>query len=79
MVDVLYRGDPLNIADIWKYDLRKGATDHPRNGACLFDASMWLVYGRIGDDPPCSCPVIRSYAIGLNDGIDDAEAAEAET
>ena len=56
-----------NLADLWKYDLRRGKTDHPRNGACLFDAGMWLVYGRIGDDPPCSCPVTRRYGIGLND------------
>lgn len=61
----------MNISEIWKYDLRKGSTDHPANGACLFDAGMWLVYGRIGDNPPCSCPVIRSYAIGLNDRMPD--------
>jgi hypothetical protein len=60
------------IQDLWKYDLRQGKTDHPRNGACLFDAGMWLVYGRIGDNPPCSCPVIRAYATGLNDRMDDA-------
>lgn len=62
-----------NIADIWKYDLRRGNTDHPANGACLFDAGMWLVYGRIGDEPPCSCPVIRRYGIGLNDNMDDEQ------
>ena len=61
----------MNISEIWKYDLRKGSTDHPANGACLFDAGMWLVYGRIGDNPPCSCPVIRSYAIELNDRMPD--------
>ena len=62
-----------NIADIWKYDLRRGKTDHPANGACLLDAGMWLVYGRIGDEPPCSCPVIRRYGIGLNDTMDDEQ------
>lgn len=61
----------IDISEIWKYNLRKGKTDHPANGACLFDAGMWLVYGKIGDDPPCSCPVIRAYAIGLNDRMDD--------
>ena len=63
----------MNIADLWKYELRKGPTDHPANGACLFDAGMWLLYGKIGDDPPCSCPVIRRYAISLNDYLPDAE------
>ena len=63
----------MNISEIWKYDLRQGNTDHPANGACLFDAGMWLVYGKIGDDPPCSCPVIRRYAIGLNDRFNDTD------
>ena len=63
----------MNIESIWRYDLRRGSTDHPANGACLFDAGMWLVYGRIGDNPPCSCPVIREYAIALNDRMPDAE------
>lgn len=61
----------MNISNIWKYDLRRSSTDHPANGACLFDAGMWLVYGRIGDNPPCSCPIIRRYAIGLNDMMPD--------
>jgi hypothetical protein len=56
-----------DISNLWRYDLRKGSTDHPRNGACLFDAGMWLVYGKIGDNPPCSCPIIRAYAVALND------------
>jgi hypothetical protein len=64
---------PIDIANLWRYDLRSGKTDHPANGACLFDAGMWLVYGKIGDDPPCSCPVIRAYSMGLNDRMLDAE------
>jgi hypothetical protein len=63
----------MNIADIWKYELRAGDSKHPAEGACLFDAGMWLVYGKIGDNPPCSCPVIRVYGIGLNDGMNDKE------
>jgi hypothetical protein len=62
---------PLDISSLWKYDLRQGNTDDPRNGACLFDAGMWLVYGKIGDNPPCSCPIIRAYAIHLNDSMPD--------
>ncbi len=57
----------IDIANIWKYELRQGASSSPAEGACLFDAGMWLVYGRIGDNPPCSCPIIRAYGIGLND------------
>lgn len=61
----------MDIADIWKYDLRKGNTDHPANGACLYDAAKWIVYGQIGDDPQCACPIIRHYAINLNDSMDN--------
>ncbi len=63
----------INIQDLWKYDLRRGSSDHPRHGACLFDAGMWLVYGKIGDNPPCSCPIIRPYAIALNDRMPNNE------
>lgn len=60
-----------DIAALWEYDLRRGKTDHPRNGACLMDAAKWIVYGEIGDDPECACPIIRAYAIGLNDMLPD--------
>lgn len=59
------------IETLWKYDLRRGNTDHPSNGACLYDAAKWISYGEIGDDPLCACPVIRAYAIGLNDMLPD--------
>ena len=62
----------FDISTIWHYHLRQGASSDPSSGACLFDAGMWLVYGRIGDNPPCSCPVIRAYGIGLNDRMPDA-------
>ena len=63
----------IDIANIWKYDLRKGNSPDPSQGACLFDAGMWLVYGKIGDNPPCSCPIIRAYAIVLNDQMPNKE------
>ncbi len=62
-----------DIVDLWKYDLRRGSTDHPRNGACLYDAANWIVYGEIGDNPPRACPVIRTYAFCLNDLLPDNE------
>ncbi len=63
----------FDISKIWQYDLRRGSSPDPAHGACLFDAGMWLVYGRIGDNPPCSCPVIRAYGIGLDDRMPDDE------
>ena len=52
----------IEIETLWKYDLRRGNTDHPGNGACLYDAAKWISYGETGDDPPCACPVIRCTA-----------------
>jgi len=63
----------MNIDDIWKFDLRHGNSDHPRNGACLLDAVSWFAYGKLGDHPECACPVITKYAIIINDTLPDGE------
>lgn len=63
----------IDIANIWRYNLIRGASHRPSEGACLFDAGMWLKYGKIGDDPPCACPIIRAYAVSLNDTLDDSQ------
>lgn len=60
-----------DIANLWNFDLCRGSTDHPRNGACLYDAANWILYGTVGDDPPTACPVIRAYAFRLNDLLPD--------
>jgi len=60
-----------DIANLWNFDLCRGSTDHPRNGACLYDAANWILYGTVGDDPPSACPVIRAYAFRLNDLLPD--------
>lgn len=60
-----------DIATLWNFDLCRGSTDHPRNGACLYDAANWILYGTVGDDPPSACPVIRAYAFRLNDLLPD--------
>ena len=51
-----------DIADLWNFELCKGSSDHPRNGACLYDAANWIIYGTVGDDPPSACPVTRAFA-----------------
>lgn len=61
----------MDIAKIWQFELRRGNSDNPRNGACLLDAVSWFEYGRLGDHPPCVCPVIAAFARGINDGLPD--------
>jgi len=57
--------------DIWRFDLTRGASTTPRNGACLMDAISWLEYGKLGDEPECVCPVLAAYGRYLNDLFDD--------
>ena len=59
----------MDIADIWKFELRRGNSDDPRNGACLLDAVSWLEYGQLGDRPACVCPVHAAFARGINDAM----------
>ena len=62
-----------DINDIWRFDLRKGNSTDPRDGACLMDAVSWLEYGTLGDHPPCVCPIIAAFARGVNDAMNDEE------
>ena len=63
----------FNIEDLWHFNLRRLNTDHPRNDGCLMDAARWIVYREIGDNPECACPIIRAYAIRINDMLPDDE------
>ena len=62
----------MSIENIWQFDLRRGASDDPRNGACLLDAVSWFEYGHLGDHPACVCPVFAAYGRSTNDTMSDA-------
>jgi tetratricopeptide (TPR) repeat protein len=55
------------MKEIWQFDLTRGNSDDPRNGACLLDAVSWFQYGKLGDHPACVCPVLAAYGRKLND------------
>src|SRR6185437_8674407 len=61
-----------DIGNLWKFDLRKGNSNDPRNGACVMDAVSWFEYGKLGDHPECVCPVIAAFVRPVNDFLDDA-------
>lgn len=61
------------IGDLWRFDLRRGNSENPREGACLLDAVSWFEYGTLGDHPPCVCPVIAAYARPVNDALGHAD------
>ena len=60
-----------NFGITWPYQLRKGHSDNPAQGACAMDAINWLVHGRHGDEPECACPLITAYVIRINDYLPD--------
>ena len=62
----------MSIENIWQFDLRRGNSDDPRNGACLLDAVSWFEYGHLGDHPDCVCPVFAAYGRVINDAMSDA-------
>lgn len=57
----------MSISNIWRFDLIRGNSKSPRDGACLLDAVSWFNYGHLDDYPPCVCPVLAAYGRRLND------------
>ena len=66
----------MNAPTIWPFELTIGASDHPRNGACLLSAISWLVYADLDDHPPCVSEVIAELARNINDLLPDDERQE---
>ena len=55
----------------WPYVLHRGHSDDPSKGACAMDAVNWLVHGKHGDAPTCTCPIIGGFVIHGNDAMPD--------
>jgi hypothetical protein len=62
-----------DITSIWRFDLTKGRSKHPRNGACVMSAVSWLTDGTLNDKPSCVSPVIAELCQFLNDEMPDDE------
>jgi hypothetical protein len=60
-----------NLETVWQFDLRRGNSTNPREGACLLDAISWFEYGKLGDHPPCVSPVYAAYGRIMNDMFPD--------
>jgi len=59
----------FDINNLWPYELRKGNSASPREGACTMDAVSWLAYGHLGDYPECASPALSQYVIIGNDAM----------
>ena len=52
---------------IWPFALTAGASEHPKDGACLMSVVSWLVYGDLSDQPACVSEVVGEVARHVND------------
>jgi hypothetical protein len=59
----------IDINALWPYELRKGNSTSPENGACFMDAVSWFSRGELGDHPPCACPTLTAYIITGQDSM----------
>ena len=56
---------------IWPFALTVGASEHPKDGACLISKVSWLVYGDLDDKPACVSEVVAEVARNVNDLLPD--------
>ena len=61
---------------LWPFQLCRGHSKSPAEGACLLDAVSWFEYGCLGDKPKCVSPVLALIGHLLNDLSSDAERQE---
>jgi hypothetical protein len=57
----------MDVNRIWRFELVRGYSPNPREGACLLTAVSWLVHGKHSDQPPCVCPVLAQFGRITND------------
>ncbi|HEV2225043.1 MAG TPA: hypothetical protein VGR84_18775 [Candidatus Acidoferrales bacterium] len=62
--------------NIWQFDLRRGNSQDPRQGACLLDAVSWFEYGTLGDHPTCVCETLAAPGRVINDFLPDDRRQE---
>jgi hypothetical protein len=61
------------LAQLPTLHLDTGAHDSFEAGHCLNEAAAWLASEPHSDRPACVSPVLRSFTMRLNDGLDDEQ------
>ncbi|MDQ1538743.1 MAG: hypothetical protein QOE58_3136, partial [Actinomycetota bacterium] len=59
------------LAQLPSLHLERGSHDSFEAGLCVNEAAAWLAGEPHSDRPSCVSPVLRSYLIRLNDGLDN--------
>jgi hypothetical protein len=57
----------VDLNGIWRFDLVRGFSGDPSQGACLLTAVSWLVDGKLTDRPKCVCPLLAQFGRHAND------------
>ena len=57
----------MDLNEIWRFDLMRGFSGDPSQGACLLTAVSWLVDGKLTDRPKCVCPLLAQFGRHAND------------
>ena len=57
----------MELKEVWRFDLVRGFSGDPSQGACLLTAVSWLVDGKLTDRPKCVCPLLAQFGRHAND------------
>jgi hypothetical protein len=61
----------MNFND-WQIKLLAGSHRNPQNGSCVMEVVSYIAGEKYSDHPECACPLITTFAIAVNDRMDDA-------
>jgi hypothetical protein len=61
----------MNFND-WQIKLLAGSHSNPQNGSCVMEVVSYIAGEKYSDHPECACPLITTFAIAVNDRMDDA-------
>jgi hypothetical protein len=57
----------VDLSEIWRFDLVRGFSGDPSQGACLLTAVSWRVDGKLTDRPKSVCPLLAQFGRRAND------------
>ena len=66
------QGDgPMDVDQIWQFELVRGFSKDVYRGACLLTAMSWLIYGKRNDRPATVCSILAECGRQVNDILAD--------
>jgi hypothetical protein len=68
---IYLKGNEMNFND-WQIKLLAGSHSNPQNGSCVMEVVSYIAGEEYSDHPECACPLITTFAIAVNDRMDDA-------